>query len=471
MSLLTRKLYNLLLNGVRHISHRKKRLLLQDVESVKGKINQVRSHLEPRISISYILEFDFTTKRNNFRVYVWGMAETGALGDINKTLKNHTQTNCLFVQHPSRLSFGEKYEIIDCAAGYGFTLFAVKPDAHGTTLFGTGINTDSQIGYHKHRGVTNKPIEIMIAPAPIDLPMKPNDDQVRAVKVAAGRAHSVVLSKNGAVFTLGNNAYGQCARPIIADEEYFGNQIVHRIDSKIFDNQPIESIVCGQDHSLFVTQAGSVYSCGWGADGQTGLGHYSNQHQPQCIEGDVKNEKIVKVSCKGDCTLALNDKGEVFGFGNSEYGQIALETQQQINVPVKLKSLEGIGKIVDIAAGGSFCAVLNEAGDVFVWGYGILGFGPQVDHYKDPTLIPPTLFGRNSFNPESRVISISCGLNHITAINSDNDLFTWGRNKYGCLGLGHDKDQFFPFKTHLGAKVIEVKCGVDHTIALCRTFI
>lgn len=30
-------------------------------------------------------------------------------------------------------------------------------------------------------------------------------------------------------------------------------------------------VVCGQDHSLFRTELGEVYACGWGADGQTGL--------------------------------------------------------------------------------------------------------------------------------------------------------------------------------------------------------
>ena len=29
-------------------------------------------------------------------------------------------------------------------------------------------------------------------------------------------------------------------------------------------------VVCGQDHSLVLTDKGEVYSCGWGADGQTG---------------------------------------------------------------------------------------------------------------------------------------------------------------------------------------------------------
>lgn len=398
------------------------------------------------------------------------MAETGALG-IQRSLKQHKQTNCLIVQHPSRLSFAERCDVLDASAGYGFSVFVVKSNEDDVSLYGTGINMDSQVGYHKHRGETNKPIEILIYPAPIFLPKKTADEQLQAVKAATGRAHTVILTENGAIFTLGNNAYGQCAREVIDDEEYSGSELVHRVNSEALQGHRVIDVICGQDHSIFMTESGTLYSCGWGADGQNGLGHYNNQHHPALINGDIKNEKIVKVSCAGDCVLALNDKGEVFGWGNSEYGQISQEGIQQINVPTNLKYLNGVGKVVDIAAGGSSCAVLNESGDVFVWGFGLLGLGPNVDYLKTPTLIPPTLFGRNAFNPENRVISINCGMNHMAAINSDNDLFTWGRNKFGCLGLGHEKDQFFPYKALVGAKVDRVSCGVDHTIALCRSFI
>jgi alpha-tubulin suppressor-like RCC1 family protein len=223
---------------------------------------------------------------------------------------------------------------------------------------------------------------------------------------------------------------------------------------------------------MFLTENGEVFSCGWSADGQTGLGSYNNQDLPKLVEGDIKNENIVKLSSTGDAVLAMNDKGEVFGWGNSEYNQILLDSdEQQINVPLHLKYLNNIGKITNIAAGGSFSMVMNDEGNVFVWGYGLLGFGPNVDFCKEPKLIPPTLFGRNSFNPENRVISINCGLYHMAAINSDNDLFMWGRNKFGCLGIGHDNDQYFPFKSLVGAKVHRVFCGVDHSIALCKLFI
>jgi alpha-tubulin suppressor-like RCC1 family protein len=101
----------------------------------------------------------------------------------------------------------------------------------------------------------------------------------------------------------------------------------------------------------------------------------------------------------------------------------------------------------------------------------MLGFGPKVDYCKLPTAIPQTIFGRNAFNPNLNVISINCGLYHMAAITSENDLFMWGRNKCGCLGIGHEKDQPYPFKANVAAKVERILCGVDHSVALAKPFI
>lgn len=54
------------------------------------------------------------------------------------------------------------------------------------------------------------------------------------------------------------------------------------------------------------------------------------------------------------------DKGEVFGWGNNEYRQLCMtEDIQQVCSPIHISSTKNLGKIIDIAAGGSFCAVLN----------------------------------------------------------------------------------------------------------------
>lgn len=60
--------------------------------------------------------------------------------------------------------------------------------------------------------------------------------------------------------------------------------------------------------SLLITEDGYVYSAGWGADGQTGLGHCKNTDVFTKVIGDIQGEKITKVSCSGDCVLAINGK-------------------------------------------------------------------------------------------------------------------------------------------------------------------
>ncbi|ALC39592.1 CG3862 [Drosophila busckii] len=224
---------------------------------------------------------------------------------------------------------------------------------------------------------------------------------------------------------------------------------------------------------MFLTKLGRVYSCGWGADGQTGQGHYQTAGEIKLLAGDIQKERIVRLACSSDCVLALNEHGDAFGWGNSEYGQLddSAEAATQINTPKALTLTKGMGRIKDVAAGGSFCIALNSEGLVYTWGFGILGFGPYVEQTSRPQHLLPPLFGRNDFSNEATVVSIGCGVFHMGAFNSDGDLFMWGKNRFGHLGLGHKKDQFFPFKAAINGKVLKVAYGVDHTIALCKPFI
>lgn len=109
---------------------------------------------------------------------------------------------------------------------------------------------------------------------------------------------------------------------------------------------------------------------------------------------------------------------------------------------------------------------------MFSWGYGVLGFGPEVSQLRVPRQLPATLFGRNDFNHSSRVTAIHAGLFQMGAITNDQDLYVWGVNRFGCLGLG-DKRQnmFFPFKVAVNAKVQRMRFGADHTVALCKPFV
>lgn len=410
----------------------------------------------------YVKEGSFKRTR---LIYICGFGATGALGlqkfykpgkkEVERLKPKEVSTNVFY-----RLPLTSSTDVIsDVACGYGFTVIAAQVSGSSQTALGFGLNNHSQIGYHASR--PGFPLEIVNNPAPIFLPTK---TPIKAV--ACGRSHSLFLNQSGQAFALGGNSFGQCGRPIQEKEVYFGSKRVTKINLP----DKIKQIFCGQDHSLFITEEGELYACGWGADGQTGLGHYENQHEPTKVKGDLEGVRVMKVSCSADTVLALDDRGNVFGWGNSEYAQfnvLAKDDSEQFNEPRHLKIFGVPGKIVDIAAGGTTCAVLNDKGQMFVWGFGILGKGPEVEHLSYPTLLPETLFGINAYNPDGKIKKIYAGLSQLAAITDRGDLYAWGRNRGGSLGFSHGSPQYFPMQVNMNlAMVRSIALGVDHSCAV-----
>lgn len=83
---------------------------------------------------------------------------------------------------------------------------------------------------------------LILANVPIELPFKQPSTKIKAV--AAGRAHTLILTNTNGVYTLGNNSYGQCGRKIIENEDYSKLRSANNI---LLDNE-ISKIICGQDH-------------------------------------------------------------------------------------------------------------------------------------------------------------------------------------------------------------------------------
>ncbi|OWA52315.1 Williams-Beuren syndrome chromosomal region 16 protein-like protein [Hypsibius exemplaris] len=411
-----------------------------------------------------------SSSKRRLRTYVWGNARTGALGIAAFPRPELAGKAPTFKKHtPTRLPFceltGVKFRQLSC--GYGFTLFVTDgPDAQNHQLFGTGVNTDSQLGFQKSDLKGGKPVEYVIRPTPIDLPLRRRS--ARVLKAAAGRAHSIFLTEEGC-FSAGNNAYGQCGRDVIAGENYFNRTTIHRIQDLPED---ITHIECGQDTSYFLTSKGEVYACGWGADGQTGQGDYNITATPKLIRGDIAGVKIIQISCAADCVLALSDKGQVFGWGNSEYKQLAVVSDlPQTSVPVHL-SFADIGKVVSVSAGGTVCGLVNDQGLAFTWGFGLLGRGPENREAVFPTILPPTLFQAVEFNESNPIKSIHCGLMHNAVLTYRGDLYMWGANDLGQIGISSNEGmQYFPVKLSIAAEVQQICLGVDHTAVIAQAFV
>lgn len=89
-------------------------------------------------------------------------------------------------------------------------------------------------------------LEFLTYPAPISLPLL-EPEVTNVISIKSGRAHSIILTDREGAFTIGNNSYGQCGRPIDKIELYTESKVLPFSIPKV-GNEDIVSIQCGQDH-------------------------------------------------------------------------------------------------------------------------------------------------------------------------------------------------------------------------------
>ena len=100
-----------------------------------------------------------------------------------------------------------------------------------------------------------------------------------------------------------------------------------------------------------------------------------------------------------------------------------------------------------ISCGGGHCGASTENGNLYTWGmnhYGQLGVGDTINRFKPTKVL---------FFSQSRIANFDLGVIHSALITIDGHLYTWGCNDCGQLGTGNSvKQQIYPKlnKTLLG---------------------
>ncbi|KAK3722084.1 hypothetical protein QZH41_019834, partial [Actinostola sp. cb2023] len=306
--------------------------------------------------------------------------------------------------------------------GHGFTVISEKK---GSRLWMCGVNTSYQCG--------NNFSDVILRPYDAALPVQDPDTSI--TEISCGRSHTMILTDKEGVFAVGGNSQGQCGIGDKTINHLRDFQRIHLPEEK----EKIVKVVCGLDHSLFLTDSGKVFACGWGADGQTGQGHYQDEPGIKQVKGDLDSVTVKDIASSADCCLAISDDGEVFSWGNSEYNQLGLQTEeQQVSIATKAPLLCQLGVVKHVAAAGSFSIMITEEGVVYTWGYGVLGCGPDVTSSKSPHRI------KTLENLHEEITQVHCGLDHVAIVTVSGKLFVWGRGSFGRLGTGATEDQSTP---------------------------
>lgn len=198
----------------------------------------------------------------------------------------------------------------------------------------------------------------------------------------------------------------------------------------------ITQVSCGEQHTVFLTHDGEVLACGVGEYGRVGTGISSDAVVPTPIDS-LNNEDIVQIAAGFDHSLALSAKGEIFGWGRNNNGQLGHSDSF-----IDIYSMEDLPRMIDnesilgednldnkpvvfkqIAAGNARSAAITTDGRLYVW-------GARLSHR-------PKLVGRDLFdNLAVKKVVVGGDASHsvVAAITEDDELWTLGDAASKMLG-------------------------------------
>ncbi|XP_026672960.1 probable E3 ubiquitin-protein ligase HERC4 isoform X2 [Ceratina calcarata] len=223
----------------------------------------------------------------------------------------------------------------------------------------------------------------------------------------------------------------------------------------------IQHIACGDNYTVIITQDGKVYSCGNNDYGQ--LGHKEGRKKLELIPG-LDAFVFKKAACGAYHTLAINEWGQLFSWGFNAEGQLGLNSTSFMECSPHMVKTLGTNVVIQIACGMKHALALTNNGELFSWGCnseGQLGLGDESHQYeRKPTFIK-ALAG-------IPIAFIACGGYHSIAISKSGAVFGWGKNAFGQLGLNDTQDRNLPcqLQTLQNAKVCYAACGEEFSVFL-----
>jgi alpha-tubulin suppressor-like RCC1 family protein len=260
--------------------------------------------------------------------------------------------------------------------------------------------------------------------------------------LAAGKEHAAAVTADGALYTFGEGGFGRLGHD---DEE---NQLApKRVAAADWEGRCVVSVVCGCSHTAVVLDDGSLYTFGYGDDGQLGHGDGQRQRAPKrVVAADWKGRCVVSVACGQQHTAVVLDDGSLYTFGVGSSGQLGHGDDETQLAPKRVVAADWEGRrVVSVACGGEHTAAVLDDGSLYTFGDGDCG---QLGHGDEENQRAPKRVAAADWEGRC-VVSVACGRLHTAVVLDDGSLYTFGYGFDGLLGHGDKKKQFAPKRVAL----------------------
>eukprot|EP00741_Cyanophora_paradoxa_P016699 tig00020938_g16128.t1 len=277
----------------------------------------------------------------------------------------------------------------------------------------------------------------------------------RSLKLGAGAFYTAVVSDIGDLFTFGEAKHGKLGH---GEEKHMR---VPRVVEAVRE-RGIRKVSCGQQHTVAVTHNGLVYTWGLGAMHRLGHNDARSLSLPKMVEG-LRGVRVISVAAGAAHTVALSSQGEVWSWGDGQAGQLGHGDHALQRVPRTVDALRGKNTI-GLAAGDHHSAAVTADGALYTWGFGVNG---RLGHGDEQIQTLPKIV--NFFASKGiHVTQVALGGSHSLALTEAREVFAWGLNDHGQLGLASLKDALQPRRVDAltGKHICQLALGSRHSAAV-----
>ncbi|KAL5571474.1 hypothetical protein UlMin_021071 [Ulmus minor] len=284
---------------------------------------------------------------NNHAAFVMQSGEVFTCGDNSSYCCGHKDTN----RPITRPRLVESLKGVPCkqvAAGLNFTVFLTR-QGH---IYTCGTNTQGQLG---HGDTLDRPTPKIIELLP---------DVGSIISIAAGPSYVLAVTDNGAVYSFGSGSnfclgHGE-------QHSEFQPRLIQKFRRKGIH---VVRVSAGDEHVVALDSNGYVYTWGKGYCGALGHGDEIDKTTPELLNS-LKTNLAVQVCARKRKTFVLIDSGLVYGFGWMGFGSLGFPdrgTSEKVMKPGRLDCLK-THHVSQISTGLYHTVAVTNRGRIFGFG-------------------------------------------------------------------------------------------------------